>query len=69
MHVGTRILTYLESKGITQAFVARSMGMPLTKLNMVLHGKRRLQLDEYNAICDALELPYGTFLADPDKQQ
>ena len=48
METGARIKKYLESKGISQAFVSNRSGIPLPKLNLALNGKRKLRrLDMY----------------------
>lgn len=62
MDVGIKIKTYLESNGISQAFISYKTGIPVPKLNLALNGKRKLSLDEYAVICWALGLGVGTFL-------
>jgi len=62
MTAGPRIKEYIESKGISQTFLGRRAGIPIGKLNQTLNGNRRFQLDEYERICWALEVPADTFL-------
>lgn len=62
MAAGIKIKEYIESKGITQTFLSKRAGIPLTKLNQTLNGNRRLPLDEFERICWALEVPTDTFL-------
>lgn len=62
MNTGIRIKRYLESKGISQAFLSERSGIPAPKLNLVLNGKRRLTFDEYEVICYVLEVDAGTFI-------
>lgn len=62
MCVGKKIKSYLESNGITQAFVAKRTGIPVQKLNLSLNGKRRLDFDEYELICGALSVGIDKFL-------
>lgn len=62
MDVGTRIKAYLDSRGISQTFLSRKSGVPLVKLNLVLNGKRKLTLSEYQTICWALDVGVDTFL-------
>lgn len=59
--VGPRIKQYLESKGITQAFVAEKSGIAANILNPALKAKRRLTAEEYFIICEVLEVPLDTF--------
>ena len=62
MNVGTKIKDYLESKGISQAFLSMKSGIPSAKLNLALNGKRRLSLPEYESICWALGVGVDTFI-------
>ena len=63
MHVGRKILEYLDNRGITQTFLSNKSGIPLAKLNLALNGKRRISLDEYEAICGALGVGTDAFLS------
>lgn len=62
MDVGTKIKDYLESKGISQAFLSSKSGIPPAKLNLALNNKRRLSLPEYESICWALGVGVETFM-------
>lgn len=62
MDVGIKIKDYLESKGISQAFLSSKSGIPPARLNLALNSKRRLTLPEYQAICWALEVGVDTFM-------
>lgn len=62
MNVGHKIRTYLESKGISQAFLSAKTGIPPAKLSLALNNKRRLSLPEYEAICWALGVGVDTFM-------
>lgn len=62
MCVGERIKLYLAESGISQTHVSNKSGIPIKKLNLALNGKRKINLDEYSAICDALNVPTGMFL-------
>jgi len=62
MCVGSRILEYIQHSGISQAHVSKRAGIPLPKLNLALHGRRKLQMDEYEAICYALDVNPDKFL-------
>lgn len=46
----------IEARGITQRFVARSIGMPAVKLNNTLTGRRQMKIDEYLNICRVLHV-------------
>lgn len=62
MCASEKILEYLRDSGITQTFLSKKSGIPLSKLNLALHGKRRLPLPEYEAICWALDVSTDKFL-------
>ena len=62
MESNLEIRGYLEKKGISQAFVSRETGIPLSKLNLSLNGKRRLTLEEYALICGTLGVNTDRFL-------
>lgn len=62
MDVGTKIKDYLESHGISQAFLSSKSGILPAKLNLALNGKRKLSLIEYQAICWVLGVGVDTFM-------
>lgn len=59
---GRKIKEYLKSKGISQTFVSKKTGIPITTLNAVLNGSRKLLAEEYFVICQALGVPLDTFM-------
>lgn len=63
MDVGIKIKGYLESKGISQAFLSSKSGIPPAKLNLALNCKRKLSLAEYESICWALGVGVDEFMA------
>lgn len=69
MKVGIKIKAYLESKGISQAFLSKKSGIAPAKLNLVLNGKRGLTISEYETICWVLELGVETFLEPRSPQE
>lgn len=62
MCVGKKIKAYLAENGITQTLVSRKTGIPLSKLNLLLNGNRRLGFEEYELICGALAVGTDKFL-------
>lgn len=62
MDIGVMIKAYIESIGMTQAFLSRKTGIETSKLNLALNGSRRLSLDEYSVICGALGVKIDKFL-------
>jgi len=62
MTITTKIKHYLKETGRTQAYLCRHTSLSAASLSLALGGKRRLQLDEYCAICKALDVQPGFFL-------
>lgn len=62
METGIKVFNYIKSKGISQTFISEKSGIPVSKLNLSLHGKRRLTFSEYEKICWALGVSVDTFL-------
>lgn len=62
MDVGMKIKVYLESIGVSQVFLSAKSGVPPAKLNLVLNGKRKLSLSEYESVCWALGVGVDKFI-------
>lgn len=62
MDTGLKIKAYLDSRGISQAFLSAKSKIPAPKLNLALNGKRRLTFSEYENICWALGVGADTFI-------
>lgn len=56
------ILQYLEKNGIMQKFLAEKTGMSTQAICKFLKGERKLDIDEYVKICNALNVPYSFFI-------
>lgn len=63
MDIGIQIKEYIESRGMTQTFLSEKSGVPTVKLNLILNGKRKITLDEYERVCWALGVDVGKFLS------
>lgn len=53
---------YLESHGITNAFVAEKIGMSPQAFGQTLNGKRKMSTEEYIKVCAALEKDLDCFI-------
>lgn len=62
MSTEKQIKEYLKENGISQAHVAKAIGMPEPVLSMTLNEKRKLSLDEYAMICGVLNVNTDYFL-------
>lgn len=62
MSLSENINRYLENNGIMKNFLAEKTGMTQNAVSLSLNGKRKLSADEYISICQALNVPFETFL-------
>lgn len=59
--IGLKVKKYLDENGIKYSFLSEKIGIPMNVLSPLLNGKRKMTVEEYFAICEALELPVETF--------
>lgn len=52
---------YLDENGIKYSFLSEKTGMPMNILSPLLNGKRKMSVEEYFMICEALGLSVDTF--------
>ncbi|MGN0181527.1 MAG: helix-turn-helix domain-containing protein [Candidatus Ornithomonoglobus sp.] len=57
------ISDYISENGIMKKHVAERSHIELSKLSLILSGKRNLMAEEYVSICDALNVPYDYFVS------
>lgn len=55
------IAAYLADNGIKQIYLAEKTGIGVQALRFSLRGKRRMSVEEYQKVCDVLNLPYDYF--------
>lgn len=55
------IENYIEEQGIELVLLSKKTGITKHNIGLVLSGKRKLSLDEYEKICLALNVPYEYF--------
>ena len=58
-----KLKMFLRSKGVTQTFVAKKVGMPVSSLCGVLNGEVSLKVDLLEDVCKALGVPPADFFA------
>lgn len=56
-----KISDYLKQNGIKQTFIADKCGWTKQKLYNLLHGRNRISVEDYEAICEALSVPFDFF--------
>ena len=62
MEANKKLREYLDSHGITQAFLIRKTGIPRSALNNIMNGKRKVTADELGKISQALKVSADIFL-------
>lgn len=62
MLVGKKIKLYLTDKGISQTWLSEKTDIALPKLNASLNGTRKLSIDEFASILNALNVDANTFI-------
>lgn len=55
------IANYIQRNGIKAAYLAEKAGMSKQSICLALKGKRKLEVDEYAKICEALGVNYNFF--------
>lgn len=59
--IGLKVKKYLDEKGIKYSFLSEKIGMPMNLLSPLLNGKRKMSVEEYFTICEALGVSVDTF--------
>lgn len=59
-----KISDYIKQNGIKQTFIADKCGLTKQKLYNLLHGRNRISVEDYEAICEALSVPFDFFCED-----
>lgn len=54
MHVYERVKSYVKQSGINQLELSRITNIPISSLNAMLNGKRKMYVDDLRTICFAL---------------
>lgn len=57
-----RIRQYLEDHGIKQSFLADKCGWTRQRACKIINGKQKMTVDDFDAVCDALNVPCECFL-------
>lgn len=59
-----KIFDYIVQNGIKQTVIADKCGWTKQKLHCLLHGKNRITVEDYEAICEVLSVPFDFFCED-----
>lgn len=67
--VGPRIKKYIESQGITVAFLSEKTGLSQPILRRILNGKSKLSAEVYFLLCRHLRLSPEAFMDSEDENE
>ena len=56
-----RVKRYIEERNLSQKLIAANMKIPESKLSLILNGKRRMTVDDYESICRAMAVEPARF--------
>lgn len=59
---GLKIKDYMDSNGIKYSHIAEKTGMKINIFSAMLNNKRKITVEEYFAICDALQVDGNYFV-------
>lgn len=59
--IAKAIADYLRENGIKQSFICKKTGLTQYSISCALKGKRKLSVEEYGLICNALNVTYDFF--------
>ncbi|MGM9969818.1 MAG: helix-turn-helix domain-containing protein [Anaeroplasma sp.] len=62
MEVNKKLKEYLDSHGITQAFLVKKTGISQEKISNIINSRRKVTADELGRIANALEVSANIFL-------
>jgi DNA-binding Xre family transcriptional regulator len=62
MPIYTQIKKHLEENGIKHMYIAKLLGITESKLSLMLGGKRKISLEEYEFICYVLGVGVDKFM-------
>ena len=62
--VGQRIKDYLTENGIKQSFLSDKTEIPEPILSKMFAEQRKITVEEYRSICQALKIPMGFFFGE-----
>ena len=67
--IGLKVKKYLDEKGIKYSFLSEKIGMPMNLLSPLLNGKRKMSVEEYFTICEALGVSVDTFSPENESEE
>lgn len=62
MEIQAAIMVYIREQGLLKAFVAERAGIGLSRFSQILNCRTVMRLDEFLAICKALNVKPSEFI-------
>ncbi|MEA4899291.1 MAG: helix-turn-helix transcriptional regulator [Christensenellaceae bacterium] len=62
-----RVRTYIDDRCVSRKLIAINMGITESKLSLILNGKRRMTVDDYELICTAMAVDPRSFYSHTDQ--
>jgi transcriptional regulator with XRE-family HTH domain len=62
MKVYEKVRVYIKEHGLKQVSIAQKAGIPTPTFNAILNGKETMYVDDFRAICLALEVSPELFI-------
>lgn len=56
-----RVRDYIDERGLSRRIIAANMGVTESKLSLILNGKRKLTVDDYESMCRAMAVDPARF--------
>ena len=60
--VSERVKAYVVEKELSRKLIAKNMNISESRLSLMLNGKRRMTVEDYLKICNAIAVPPIKFL-------
>ena len=60
---------YITTQGLSQKIIAKNAGWTESKLSLMLSGRRRMTVDDYEVLCKAIAVSPARFYAEHSQTQ
>jgi transcriptional regulator with XRE-family HTH domain len=64
--VSERVRAYVVEKELSQKLIAKNMNISEGRLSLMLNGKRRMTVEDYLSLCNAMAVSPIKFLEQPN---
>lgn len=63
-----KLNNYIHENGLKQKYISHISGISEVTLSKILNNKKKCEINEYLAICTALEQPFEEFITESDQR-